>query len=123
VYVTITRQEYIQLKADALRWQTLHRKALGRSQWREERYQRILRELKVRCAKTEAKLRTELEFAQAKIRDLQKRLFAGKSERGKSCEAQTQGVLATHIGASAVVPAVMVAPCNRIYLHATNLSN
>lgn len=91
VNVTITKQEHIQLKTAAQQWQILHRKALGRSKWREERYQRILRELKVRCAKTEAKLRTELEFAQAKIRDLQKRLFAGKSERSKGCEAKTQG--------------------------------
>jgi len=91
VYVTITQQEHIQLKIAAQQWQILHRKAIGRSKWREQRYQRILRELKVRSARTEAKLRTELEFAQAKIRDLQKRLFAGKSERSKGCEAKTQG--------------------------------
>lgn len=91
VYVTLTKQEHIQLKTDALRWQTLHRKALGRSQWRELRYQRILRELKTQAAKTETNLRLELEMAQAKIRDLQKRLFAKKTESHKGSEAQTQG--------------------------------
>lgn len=91
VYVTITKQEHIQLKTDALRWQILHRKAVGRSKWREERYQRVLRELKTQAAKTEAKLRRELEMAQATIRDLQKRLFSAKTERRQGSEAKAPG--------------------------------
>lgn len=91
VYVTITKQEYIQLKISAQQWQTLHRKAMGRANWREQRYQRILRELKAQGAKTEAQLRRQLETAQAQIRDLQKRLFAVKTESHKGSESKTQG--------------------------------
>lgn len=90
-YVTITKQEHIQLKTDAQRWKVLHRKALGRSQWREQRYARILRELKARAEQTQAKLRLEVQEQQAKVRDLQKRLFGGKSERKKGCEMRAQG--------------------------------
>lgn len=91
VYVTITKQEYIQLKISAQQWQILHRKAIGRANWREQRHQRILRDLKAQAAKTEAQLRRQLEIAQAQIRDLQKRLFAGKTESHKGSEAKTQG--------------------------------
>ena len=45
-YVTLTKQEHIELKYEAQRWKTLHRKALSRAQWREQWYARILRELK-----------------------------------------------------------------------------
>lgn len=90
VCVTITKQEHIQLKSDAVRWQILHRKAVGRAKWREERYQRILRELKTQATKVQANLQGELEAAQAKIRDLQKRLFAKKTESHKGSEATAQ---------------------------------
>ncbi len=90
-YVTITKQEHIRLKIEAQRWQILHRKALGRSQWREQRYARILRELKAQAERTQAKLRLKLEEQRAKVRDLQKRLFGGKSERHKGCELRCQG--------------------------------
>lgn len=95
VDVTITKQEYIQLKISAQQWQILHRRAIGRANWREQRYQRILRDLKAQAAKTEAKLRLELQTAQAQIRDLQKRLFAGKTESHKGSESTTQ-VAACH---------------------------
>lgn len=90
VYVTITKQEHIQLKSDAIRWQTLHRKALGRSKWLEEHYQLILCEIKAQTTKAQAKLQIELETAQAKIRDLQKRLFAVKTESHKGSEVKIQ---------------------------------
>ena len=88
VYVTITKQEHIELKIAAQHWQTLHRKAVGRAQWRELRYQRIVRELKAQAAKSNAALQAELELAQAQVRDLQKRLFSRKSESGKHCESR-----------------------------------
>lgn len=73
-FVSISRQEHIALKSAANYWQTLHRKAVDRFQWRELRYQRILRELK--ATTTNAALQAELELARAQIRDLQKRINA-----------------------------------------------
>ena len=89
-FVTIARQEHLALKWAAHYWQTQHRKAVGRSKWRELRYQRILRELKATGAKSNAALQAELELARAQVRDLQKRVFASKSERGKHCESRTK---------------------------------
>ena len=86
--VTITKQDYINLKMAANYWQTLHRKAVGRAQWRESRYQRIVRTLKLQAASSTAALQADLDFARAQIRDLQRRLYSDKSERNKSCEAR-----------------------------------
>jgi len=88
-FVTISRQEHIALKSAAHYWQTLHRKAVARFQWRELRYQRILRELKTAGIKSNAALQAELDLARGQVRDLQKRVFASKSERHKHCENQT----------------------------------
>ena len=92
VYVTITKQEHIALMTAAKYWQTLHRKAVGRAQWRELRYQRIVRELKAQAAKSQAALHAELELAQAQVRDLQKRLFSSKCERSKHCETRAKAL-------------------------------
>ena len=101
VYVTLTKQEHIQLKTDAQYWQTLHRKALGRAQWREQRYQRIVRELKAQASDTQAKLIADLAFAQAQIRDLRKRLFSAKSERKRGSELRSKdSVSRAHRGQS-----------------------
>ena len=89
-FVTISRQEYIALKSAANYWQTQHRKAVDRFQWREHRYKRILRELKATGAKSNAALQVELELARGQLRDLQKRVFASKSEQRKHCESQTK---------------------------------
>jgi transposase len=89
-YVTISRQEHIALKSAANYWQTAHRKAVDRFKWRELRYQRILRELKASGAKSNASLQAELELAKGQVRDLQSRVFAGKSERRKHCEGRNQ---------------------------------
>ncbi|EQD76339.1 IS66 family element, transposase [mine drainage metagenome] len=56
-WVTLSQQEYIQLVWDARYWKTAHRRALR-----------------------ETALQNELEAAQARIRDLQKRLFGRQSE-------------------------------------------
>jgi transposase len=87
-FVTISRQEHIALKWAASYWQTAHRKAVDRFKWRELRYQRILRELKATSFKSNAALETELELAKGQVRDLQSRVFAGKSERRKHCEGR-----------------------------------
>ncbi|HEV2040491.1 MAG TPA: IS66 family transposase [Casimicrobiaceae bacterium] len=83
VYVTLSKQEHIQLVMEANSWKTRHRHAVQRAQWREGRYQRVLRQVKEQGAQREAVLRAELELARAKIRDLQQRMFGRKSERRK----------------------------------------
>jgi len=93
VYVTLTKQEHIQLVTQANNSKSLHRRAVERAQWREGRYQRVLRQLKEQAAHREALLRAELEVAQAKIRDLQQRMFGRKSERRKGGnESQAQAL-------------------------------
>ncbi len=88
VFVTLTKQEHIQLVVDANGWKTLHRKAVERAQWREARYRRVLRQQQQQATLREAALRGELELAQAKIRDLQQRVFGRKSERRKGGNEQ-----------------------------------
>lgn len=76
---------------EANSWKSLHARATQREQWREQRHQRELREVKGQAAQREAALRMELELAQAKIRELHKRVFGRKSERRKGgSELQTQ---------------------------------
>jgi transposase len=94
VYVTLTRQEHIQLVMEANSWKTRHRRAVERAKWRDQRYQRVLRQVKEQAAHREAALRAELEVAQAKIRDLQQRMFGRKSERRKGgSEQQARGLV------------------------------
>jgi hypothetical protein len=42
-FVTISCQEHIALKSAANYWQTAHRKAVDRFEWRELRYQCVFR--------------------------------------------------------------------------------
>jgi transposase len=105
VYVTLTKQEHIQLVMDANTWKGLHRKATERAEWSERRHQHELRraaevavsgelrhqeemrEFKDQAGQREAALRAQLEVAHAKVRDLRKRLFGRKSEsRGGGTE-------------------------------------
>lgn len=95
VHVTLTKQEHIQLVTQANNMKSLHRRAVERAQWREGRYQRVLRQVKEQAAHREATLRAELEFAQAKIRDLQQRMFGRKSERRKGGNEQQAQALAS----------------------------
>jgi transposase len=95
VYVTLTKQEHIELVMRANDWKSKHRRAVGRAQWREGRYQRVLRQVKHQAAHREAALVAELELAQAKIRDLQQRVFGRKSERRKGGSEQQGQALAS----------------------------
>ncbi len=93
--VTITKQEHIELVMQANQWKSLHQRALVRIVWLQARNQRQL-EL---TALAEASLRCELEHQKALVRDLQKRLFARKSERHQTNERQTKaGVSKAHRG-------------------------
>jgi transposase len=92
-YVTLTKQEHIRLVMEAHGWKNLHQRAVERARWRDERYRRVLRQLKEQAAQREAGLCAELGVAHAKIRDLQQRVFGRKSERRKGgSEQQTRGL-------------------------------
>ena len=50
---------------------------MARAAWREERYQKVLCQMKERGELREAALQAQLQETQARIRDLQRRLFGG----------------------------------------------
>ena len=79
VYVTLSKQEHVGLLWDANYWKSAHHRARLRLHWAELEHRRALEQAALR----EAALRGELEGAQAKIRDLQQRVFGRKSERSK----------------------------------------
>jgi transposase len=79
VYVTLTKQEHIQLVTEANYWKSSHHRATLRLQWAELEHRRVLEQAALR----EASLRSQLEVTQAKIRDMQQRVFGRKSERSK----------------------------------------
>ena len=79
VYVTLTKRAHIELVMQANYWKSSHHRATLRLHWVELEQRRALDQAALR----EAALRSELEAAQAKIRDLQQRVFGRKSERSK----------------------------------------
>ena len=94
VYVTLTKQAHIELVMEANSWKSQHRRAVERAEWRDQRYQRVLRQVKGQAARREAVLRAELDVANAKVRDLQQRMFGRKSERRKGGSEQPAQALA-----------------------------
>ncbi len=88
VFVTITKQEQIELKLAATQWQGLHRKAVARCEQQEVRHDRLVRELKAQALKSNAALQAELDSALAQVRDLQKRIFSTKSEQSRPGESR-----------------------------------
>jgi hypothetical protein len=89
-FVTITKQQHIQLKMAALQWQTLHRKALAKCEQQEVRHDRIVRELKALALKSNATVQAKLDSELAQVRDLQKRLFSTKSEQSRPSESRSK---------------------------------
>lgn len=77
VLVTLTKQAHIALVWAANYWKVEHQRAAARALSMEAVCAERLRQ----AAQCEAELRVELALAQAKIRDLQQRLFGRKSER------------------------------------------
>lgn len=75
-WVTLTKQEHTQLVWEANYWKSAHQRANARLQEIEARHKLELEQ----AATREAALRSELEAAQAKVRDLRKRVFGRKSE-------------------------------------------
>jgi transposase len=87
VLVTLTKAEHIQLRWEANFWKSQHQQALVRMAQREADHRLAMAE----SAAREAALRSELELAEGKIRDLQKRLFGRKSERSSKAEKGAKG--------------------------------
>ncbi|MBC7609614.1 MAG: transposase [Polaromonas sp.] len=90
VFITITKQEHIELRAAATQWQALHRKAVTRYEQQEVRHDRIVRALKAQALKSNAALQSKLDFALAQVRDLQKRLYSPKSEQARRSESRSR---------------------------------
>jgi hypothetical protein len=88
VYVTLTKQAHIELVMQAAYWKSSHHRATLRLHWAELEHRGALEQAALR----EAALRGELEVAQAKIRDLQQRVFGRKSERSKGANESQASV-------------------------------
>ncbi len=87
-WVTLTRQAHIELVMQVHFFQAMHERAVARAAWREARYQSVLRQMKAQGELREAALQVQLQEAQARIRDLQQRLFGSKAERRLGNEGQ-----------------------------------
>jgi len=83
MYVTLIKQEHIELVLMANRWKSLHARAVSRPGQVEVSYKRLVLQLQEHAKQREAKYAAELEWAQARVRDFQQRLFGRKSERSK----------------------------------------
>jgi len=82
VMVTLSKEEEIKLRCEANYWKSQHQQALARYAQLEANHRLAM----AQAAEREAALRSELEQAEGKIRDLQKRLFGRKSERSSRAE-------------------------------------
>jgi transposase len=88
VYVTLTKQAHIELVMHAAYWKSSHHRATLRLHWAELEHRGALEQAALR----EAALRGELEVAQAKIRDLQQRVFGRKCERSNGANESQASV-------------------------------
>ena len=90
VFITITKQEHIELRTAATKWRGLHRKAETSFEQQEVRHDRLVRALKAQTLKSNAALQSKLDFALAQVRDLQKRLYSPKSEQANPSESRSR---------------------------------
>jgi len=81
--ITLSKQDYIQLISERNRFQSLHARAVKRSQWYQKRCHALLHYAKAQTSKRELELSAALVTAHAKIRDLNQRVFGRHSERSK----------------------------------------
>lgn len=81
--ITLTKQDYIQLICERNSYQSLHARAVKRSQWYQKRAHALLYYANEQTSKRELELSAELVTAHAKIRDLNQRVFGRHSERSK----------------------------------------
>ena len=94
-YVQLTKEAHGELVMQANYWKAQHGRAIRRSQWREDRYRRVNRQLKEQAPQREAALRAELDLVRALVRELQQRVFGRKSERHKGGSEQQARAVAT----------------------------
>ncbi|EQD76839.1 hypothetical protein B1A_03232, partial [mine drainage metagenome] len=73
--------EHVQLVWEGRYWKSLHPQGAQRLSRLECEYRERLRAQVESAARREQALQQELEYARGRIRDLEKRLFGGKSER------------------------------------------
>ena len=85
-WVTLTKQEHIELVMQARSWKSLHERAVRRYQW----LQTLLRRQHDQAEQRESALHDQLDLAQAKFRDLQLRMYGRKSERRWSVEGRAR---------------------------------
>lgn len=92
-FVTITKQDHIQLKMAATQWQGLHRKAVARCEQQEVRHDRLVRELKAQALKSNAALQAELEAQHLRRCGTCKSASSGgKSEQSRPSESRSKAV-------------------------------
>ncbi|MGH8322414.1 MAG: IS66 family transposase [Steroidobacteraceae bacterium] len=80
-FVSLSRQEHIQLVWEGRHWKRLHHGASQRIAELEAEYRERLQSQMEGAARREQCLQRELEYARGRIRDLEQRLFGRKSER------------------------------------------
>lgn len=80
-FITLSRQEHIQLVWEGRYWKRLHHSAIERLARLESDYRERLQSQADSAAQREQSLQRELEYAQGRVRDLEQRLFGRKSER------------------------------------------
>ncbi|MGH3591094.1 MAG: IS66 family transposase [Pseudonocardiaceae bacterium] len=80
-FVTLSRQEHVQLVWEGRHWKRLHQDAVERLARIESEYRERLESERESAAERERVLLRELECARGRIRDLEQRLFGRKSER------------------------------------------
>lgn len=93
VTVTLTKQEHIELLMDARYWRTQFERRVARQARHEQQYRRLFDRLEAQFVQREAQLVAELELANAKVRDLQRRVFGRKSERSKGASERRGQVM------------------------------
>jgi transposase len=86
VFVTLSKQEHIELVCAANFWKAEHRRAADRAAQIAGECEVRLRQAEQRAAHREAELLGELEKAHARIRDLERRYFGRKSERRRAVD-------------------------------------
>jgi transposase len=80
-FITLSRQEHIQLVCEGRYWRRLHHRAVERLTQQELEYRERLRSESESAAQREQVLQRELQYARGRIRDLEQRLFGRRSER------------------------------------------
>ena len=85
-FVSLSRQEHIQLVWESRQYKRLHRDAVERIAQLEGEYRERLQFQAASAEQRERALQGELEYARGRIRDLERRLFGKKSERGRTID-------------------------------------